>query len=265
MMYLNKLSTYLSGAKRRKLLPVLLSIALVFVFLTPLQASSATSSTKVVHVAAGTQYSTNLYVIKTGKPGPVVMIVGGVHGNETAGYKAADIVKDYSITRGTLLVLPQANKLAIQQHRRYTRGGSDLNRDFPRTSSQSADNTLSRSIYKVVRDYDVDWLIDMHEGYDYSTNKANSSVGQTLIYYPSTTTATMAKGIVNTLNKGISSSYREFHLLRYPTAGSLSRASGQFLKAHTFIFETCSKQTLSTRVNQQLKAARYLLNDLNMI
>ena len=30
-----------------------------------------------------------MYVINSGKPGPVVMVVGGVHGNEKAGYTAA--------------------------------------------------------------------------------------------------------------------------------------------------------------------------------
>lgn len=261
---MNKLSNYLLSVRKGKLLPVLLSFALVFVFLTPLQASSATDTAKVVRVASGTKYATNLYVITTGKPGPVVMVVGGVHGNETAGYKAADIVKDYSITRGTLLVLPEANKLAVDQHRRYAKGGSDLNRDFPQRSNESADNTLSKAIYKVVKDYDVDWLMDMHEGYDYSTDKSNSSVGQTLIYYPVDSTLGVAKDILTQVNRSISSSYREFQLLRYPVSGSLSRSSGQFLKVHSFIFETCSQQTLSTRVKQQIQAVNCLLDDLNM-
>lgn len=243
---------------------MLLSAALIFVFLTPLQASSATQSRKVIHLASGTKYETNLYVIKSTKPGPVVLIVGGVHGNETAGYKAAASVKDYSITRGTLLVIPQANKLAVNKHVRYISSMGDLNRDFPRTSYESADNTLSKAIYKIVKDYDVDWVMDMHEGYDYSTNPKNSSVGQTLIYYPSTGTSSVAKKITTTLNTGISSSYREFRLLKYPVKGSLARSSGQFQKAHSFIFETCSKQTLSTRISQQTKAAKCLLAALNM-
>lgn len=261
---MNKILHYCCSAKNRRFIPLLLTLALVFVFITPSQASSATVSRKVIKLAAGTKYQTNLYVIKSSKPGPVVMITGGVHGNETAGYKAAALVKDYSITRGTLLVIPQANKLADEKHVRYLSSMGDLNRDFPRTSKESADNTLARAIYKVVKDYDVDWLMDMHEGYDYSTNKANSSVGQTLIYYPSTATATAAKKIVKSLNSNISSSYRQFHLLRYPVAGSLARSAGQFQKAHSFIFETCSKQALSTRISQQTKAAKTLLSHLNM-
>jgi hypothetical protein len=234
----------------------MLLVLLTFAVL-PVNVSKAQTEQKVV-LASGTKYATNLYVIRSGKPGPVVMIVGGVHGNETAGYKAANLVKDYSIKSGTLLVVPQANKLAVEQHRRAASGGSDLNRSFP------SDTILARSIYSAVKKYNVDWLMDMHEGYDYSTNPSSSSVGQSLIYYPTGNTKTIAKSILAGANSSISSSYRKFHLLYMPVSGSLSRSSGQYLGVHSFIFETCSKETLSTRVNKQLKAANILLNKLNM-
>ncbi|MDD2586467.1 MAG: succinylglutamate desuccinylase/aspartoacylase family protein [Syntrophomonadaceae bacterium] len=225
--------------------------------------SNETKNGKVV-LASGTKYATNMYIIRSNKPGPVVMIVGGVHGNETAGYKAAAAVKDYSIKRGTLLVIPEANKLAVAQHRRSAKGGSNLNRAFPQSSSQSADTTLAKAIYSAVKKYDVDWLMDMHEGYDYAKNKSTSSVGQSLIYYPNSATKKVAGTIVSKLNRNISSSYKQFSLLRYPVKGSLARSTAQYLGVNSFIFETCSKQTLSTRVNNQLKAANTLLQQLNM-
>ncbi|NLB88238.1 MAG: succinylglutamate desuccinylase, partial [Syntrophomonadaceae bacterium] len=98
---------------------------------------------------------------------PVVMIVGGVHGNETAGYRAANNVKDYSIKKGTLLVIPEANKLAIEAGRRSASGESDLNRQFPQSRSASPKGTLAKALFEVVKEYDVDWLMDMHEGFDY--------------------------------------------------------------------------------------------------
>ncbi|PKM76847.1 MAG: hypothetical protein CVU90_10500 [Firmicutes bacterium HGW-Firmicutes-15] len=243
----------------------------VFVFSTvlampkPVQAatSSVTSSVKTEIIAQGTKYATELYVIESGVPGPVVMIVGGVHGNETAGYKAADQVKDYSIQKGTLIVLPQANKRADAAHTRDI-GGADLNRDFPTSKSDKPDNTLSTAIFNVVKEYNVDWLMDMHEGANYSKIKSSSSVGQSLIYYPAVQTKTIATSIVNTLNKGISTSYKDYSLLRYPTSGSLASASAKVLGVNSFIFETCSKDPLSTRIRYQLKAADMLLNYLQM-
>lgn len=221
-------------------------------------------SVTVKKVASGTKYETELYVIESGKPGPVVMIVGGVHGNEKAGYTAAHKVADYNITRGTLLVLPEANKRAVDRNRRYVKGEGDLNRDFPTTKSGRADGVLSRAILKTMKNYDVDWVMDMHEGYDYSKKTTSSSVGQSIIYYPSSKMTPLAKDIVNSLNKNISTSYKKFSLLRYPVKGSLARSAAVACGANSFIFETCSKQKLSTRVNYQLKAVNMLLDDLNM-
>lgn len=244
---------------------LLLVFTFTAVFVNPVHSMAASgSSTTVKTLAAGTKYATKLYVIKSGKPGPVVMIVGGIHGNEKAGYTAASKVTDWKISKGTLLVIPKANQRAININRRYVSGVGDLNRDFPRSSKDKPDTTLARAIWSVVKEYDVDWLMDMHEGFDYYKNKSTSSVGQSLIYYPHKTKATASK-IVSTLNSNISSSYKKFSLLRYPAKGSLARAAGQFLGVRAFIFETCNNPSLSVRVNYQLKAARTLLHQLNMM
>ena len=225
-----------------------------------LTAPAKTKRTTVT-IAAGTTYATPMYIIDSGVSGPVVMIVGGVHGNEPAGYTAAGKVKDWDIKKGKLIVLPQANKKAVENKTRTYNG--DLNRDFPQSSKESCDNTLSKSIYAAVKSYDVDWLMDMHEGYNYT--KISDSVGQSLIYYPTTTTKTMASAIVSKLNSGISTSYKKFSLFRYPVEGSLARASGQYLGVHAFIFETSDNPSLSVRVNYHLKAADTLLSRLGVI
>lgn len=232
----------------------------LFAGFTP--ASAATCTTEKVTLAAGTKYATPLYIIDSGVPGPVVMIVGGVHGNETAGYTAAAKVKDWEIKKGKLLVLPQANKLAVANHSRDYNG--NLNRQFPQGKTQSCDTTLAKSIYAAVKKYDVDWLMDMHEGYDYAKNPSTDSVGQSLIYYPNSSTQSIAKEITSTLNKGIDGTYHDFSLFKYPVGGSLARATGQYLGVHSFIFETCNKVPLTTRVSRQLKAATILLQDLDM-
>ena len=242
-------------------------IVALFILISPLAIplkSEAAASVQVKKIASGTKYETKLYVIKSGKAGPVVLIVGGVHGNETAGYKAALKVCDYRPTRGTLLVIPKANVLAIEDHQRVASGQTDLNRAFPSTKSGIANGTLAKSILKVIKDYDVDWVMDMHEGYDYAKSTSSSSVGQSLIYYPSSSTRTIGSRIVNSLNKYISLNRKEFSLLKYPARGSITRAAAVTVGARSFIFETCWKQSLDTRVSNQLKAANMLLNYLDM-
>jgi hypothetical protein len=218
----------------------------------------------VKKLASGTKFQTNLYVIKSGKAGPVVLIVGGVHGNEPAGYKAALRVCDFHPTRGTLLVIPEANVLAIKEGERVASGQTNLNRVFPKTKYGTAKGTLAKSILQVIKDYDVDWVMDMHEGYDYTKSKSDTSVGESLIYYPSSSTRTIGSKIVRTLNKDISSNRKEFVLLKYPVKGSLARGAAVTVGAKSFIFETCDKDNLSTRINYQLKAANMLLSYLDM-
>ena len=242
-------------------------IVALFILISPLSIplkAEAAASVQVKKIASGTKFETNLYVIKSGKPGPVVLIVGGVHGNETAGYKAALKVCSYRPTRGTLLVIPKANVLAIKAGNRKASGQIDLNRAFPSTKYGSADGTLAKSILNVIKDYDVDWVMDMHEGYDYTKSTSSSSVGQSLIYYPSSSTKTIGSRIVYNLNKYISLNRKEFTLLRYPAKGSISRTAAVTVGARSFIFETCWKQSLDTRVNYQLKAANMLLSYLDM-
>ncbi len=238
---------------------------LTAVFANPVQIEAATATQQKKVLASGKVSSTELYIIDSGKPGPVVMIVGGVHGNEKAGAKAASKYTNLKIKKGKLLVIPEANKRALDINKRKYPGGSDFNRSFPRSSKESADTYISRAIYKTIKDYDVDWLMDMHEGFDYYKNKKTDSVGQTLIHYPSTRMTSMGKKIVNTLNSNISKSIQKFTLLKYPVKGSLARSSGQYLGVNAFIFETSMKQTLATRINQQEKAANTLLKGLGML
>lgn len=228
-------------------------------------ASTASSgSVEVKTLASGSKYATELYVIESGKPGPVVLIVGGVHGNETAGYKAALQMCKVRPEIGTLLVIPEANKLAIAAKKRVAKGQADLNRAFPSTKSGNASGTLAKSILQVIKEYNVDWVMDMHEGYNYTKDPSSSSVGQSLIYYPDSDTKTIAASIVSLLNKNISSSLKKFSLLRYPVKGSIARAAAVTVGANSFIFETCTKETLSKRVDKQLTAANKLLSYLNM-
>ena len=62
-------------------------------------------------IAVGTEWETPYYRIETGKPGPTVMIVGGVHGNEPGGWQAAEQIASWELSRGSLLVVPRANIL----------------------------------------------------------------------------------------------------------------------------------------------------------
>ncbi len=213
-------------------------------------------------IAKGTTHETKYYVYDSGEKGPTVVVVGGVHGDEPAGAKAALQAKDYSVKKGKLVVIPEANKPALKKGTRTSSLG-DLNRDFPRTSSESADTYLAKGIWEVMTKYKPNWLIDMHEGYSY--HKVNSeSVGQSVIYYPNSGAASVAKAMAAAASKTVTVSSHTFSVLKYPVAGSLARAVSIRFGTNGMIVETCDKQTLSLRVSQHLAALNAMLSALGM-
>lgn len=226
------------------------------------QATAASVTTKTL--AKTTKYQkTTMYIIKSGKPGPVVMIVGGVHGNEPAGYQAADKIKKLRVKNGTLLVIPKANIAAVKSGTRGSSGVKDLNRQFPTSKSGKAVTNTAQSIWDTIKAYDVDYLIDLHEGYNYHKIKS-SSYGQTLIYYPLSGSKTVGQKIINKLNNRIGSSSKYFTLVKYPYKGTLARSTAQHLGIKSFTLETCKKSPLSVRVDNGVIATKSLLTQLGM-
>ena len=66
------------------------------------------------------------------RPGPTIVIVGGHHGDEPAGFAAAGLLAGYANTdHGSMIIIPQANPLACTMFSRYGgEGESDLNRCY---------------------------------------------------------------------------------------------------------------------------------------
>ncbi|KAB2952306.1 SH3 domain-containing protein [Heliorestis acidaminivorans] len=223
---------------------------------TPTGQASVTTKT----LGKGTSWETEMYVIKGVKEGPTVMIVGGVHGNEPAGFRAARQVKDWKIENGTLIVIPDANKVGINNNRRNSSFG-DLNRAFPQSNGANGSDALSRAIWAEYQNYKPQYVLDLHEGYDYNVQNKNS-VGQTIIYHPSGQMQSFANKLTSELNKGLPASKR-FNVLRNPVGGSLARAAGLH-GSEAAIFETCTKDPINTRVQYQIKAVEMFFDHAGM-
>ena len=124
-------------------------------------------------MAEGTRFATPYYVIAAKEPGPKVMIVGGVHGDETAGSKAAEAILEWTPRCGTLVVLPRANVPALKAKRRTIpdepAATANLNRNFPRAGKDEPPRgTPATEIWQLVKQIKPDWLVDLHEGGDFN-------------------------------------------------------------------------------------------------
>lgn len=99
------------------------------------------------------------------RPGPRVLIMGGVHGNETAGPIAIrQILAEFAdgrrqLERGTLSFVPVANPVAWAAGRRE--GDRNLNRDFrPSLSPENAEDRIASRLGPILASHDV--LVDLH-------------------------------------------------------------------------------------------------------
>lgn len=226
--------------------------------------SPASSAAEEQLLAAGTRYATPYYDNDSGISGPVVVVVGGMHGNEPAGYLAARRLAGLKPQKGRLIVIPEANKLAIETKTRTGSHPGDLNRAFPASRSDKPGSPLAASIWSLIERVRPDYLFDLHEGYDF--HKINKdSVGQSMIYYPVQGALEMAKAMQTAVNRGISNSRHHYSLLRYPVKGSLARAAGQLLGTRAMILETSRKQPLESRIEQHVTMVKAALARVGML
>lgn len=109
------------------------------------------------------------HVLHTDKPGPSVLILGGVHGNEINGI---EIVRRsieeqmYSlVTCGTVIVIPLLNVYGFINFSRDVADGKDVNRSFPGHLNGSLASRVARIITKKILPH-VDVALDFHTGGD---------------------------------------------------------------------------------------------------
>lgn len=219
-------------------------------------------------ITVGTEWSTAWHAIDSGQPGPKVLIVGGVHGNEPAGAAAADQIRYWSIHRGKLVVLPRANPAGLIANTRYLPGEPeelrDLNRNFAKTDeSAEPRGEVAEALWDFIKSERPDWLVDLHEGFDF-TQLNGKSVGSSIIRYSSPQTEAVVPLMLDALNRQIDDPEKDFIKRGPPVNGSLARAAAERLGAQTMILETTSKQPLSLRVRQHRLLVDCLLAHLGM-
>lgn len=124
---------------------------------------------------------------KTGRGKPVVMIIGGIHGDEISGIEKTREFKEYKISKGTLVIIPEANKEAVRNGNRTEYYMQDLNRSFFQNNNDKS-SKKAQEITKVIEEYKPNIILDCHESYyNYDENKdPNFYIGNTLIFQQNT-------------------------------------------------------------------------------
>ena len=220
-------------------------------------------------IAKGTDWATPYYVVDSAVPGPTVLVVGGMHGNEPAGAHAAEEIRYWTVSSGKLIVIPQANKAALALNARsqpatQEAGARDLNRCFPQREGQPPQGALAEGLWNFVRDNHPDWLIDLHEGVGLS-GTSSKSVAASIIAGNAQKVRKQAAQMIQAVNETIGEEKAKFTPKVNPIGGSLARAAFDRLGVGSMIVETSrTDQALSLRIRQHRVVVHRLLADLKM-
>ena len=226
--------------------------------LTGYVSGTATGTQSIRTLATGTAHETTLLVNDSGLPGLTAFVLGGVHGDEEAGYLAAANATRWQPDAGTLLVLPRANRPAIEAGTRTGPDG-DLNRQFP--LRQEPETALAREIWDVVEEFEPDLVIDLHESRGLYPD---GGLGQSLGFSPGGDLRNAAAVALDDSNATIDGTTQfEPRALPSPNEyprGVLVQRTAFERDIPSYIVETWEDLDLDARVRYQTALARRLLD-----
>lgn len=116
---------------------------------------------------SGTKIHINAHVFRSEYPGPTVLILGGVHGDEINGVETIrKLIFDDHFTDlqcGTVIAIPIVNIYGFINFSRAVPDGKDVNRSFPGNLNGSLASRVARVITMKILP-EVDYIIDLHTG-----------------------------------------------------------------------------------------------------
>ncbi|WP_428561941.1 MAG: M99 family carboxypeptidase catalytic domain-containing protein [Solidesulfovibrio sp. DCME] len=121
-------------------------------------------------VAASTAQGGNLdftlHKLDSGRPGPTILVVGGIQGDEPGGfYTAALLVSHYKIKSGAVWVVPNLNFLSMIHNSRGMHG--DMNRKFADLDPKDPEYEAIQKIKAIITDPRVEAVLHLHDGWGF--------------------------------------------------------------------------------------------------
>ena len=107
-----------------------------------------------------------IFIERAKKDGPVLLLLGGVHGDEINGVEIVRRIIRNKInkpTRGTIICIPVFNIFGFLHLSRKFPDGRDLNRVFPGSSKGSLASQFAHEFKKEIAPF-IDYVIDFHSG-----------------------------------------------------------------------------------------------------
>jgi len=121
----------------------------------------------VSELASGTKINIEAQVFRSKKAGPVMLVLGGVHGDEINGIeivrRAVKSQMFSNLNKGSIIAIPVLNVFGFINFSRELPDGKDVNRSFPGTNRGSLASRVANALSKNILPL-VDFGIDFHTG-----------------------------------------------------------------------------------------------------
>lgn len=121
----------------------------------------------VARLPSGTVIKLRVHVFRSKNPGPTLLVMGGVHGDEINGVETVRrMVEDkvfHNLEKGSVIAIPLLNVYGFINFSRDASDGKDVNRSFPGSSNGSLASRVAAALTKNVLPL-IDVGIDFHTG-----------------------------------------------------------------------------------------------------
>ncbi|WP_294146211.1 succinylglutamate desuccinylase/aspartoacylase family protein [uncultured Clostridium sp.] len=210
-----------------------------------------------------TPLETGFTILESGSPGKTVLVVGGIHGDETSGWMAADqLKKRRKLKSGTLIILSPANAPGSRNGERNVEQYRDLNRSFPGDKNRDLTDGLAASIFLKIREYSPDLVIDLHEAYREGSGR--DFLGNSLIITDSGTIDQLVFDLIVESQDGTIKTSAPFSCYNGTPAGSLNRTVTETLGIPAVTVEVSQEEPLETRIRNQIAVVERILGYYSM-
>lgn len=153
-----------------------------------------------------------------------ILILGATHGNEPVGYYATKKLMDMfnlqmiKPNNCQIYIVPAVNICGFRTNSRYNMFAFDINRNY------DTDSNINDQIKKIIKNNNIDLVIDIHEGFSFHKINKNS-LGSTVTFnFDDDKLGTM---ITSNVNKSIKENNKKFIIKKY---SELEERNGMLVK-----------------------------------
>ncbi|MBP3736722.1 MAG: poly-gamma-glutamate system protein [Lachnospiraceae bacterium] len=250
-------------------LSVLIPVLAAAFLLPACPVSAAAKEAEVYRLLEGTEEEIPVTCIRGREDGKKVYLVGGIHGDEIAGWIAAGYLRQESFDIGTVYIAAPINAYGAANCRRKTRSDRDINRNFPGDPGGTDAERIAAAVFADIADKEPDILIDLHEAHNRvveNMGTLSDDLHDALIFEDLTLFGDLALDVVLDVESGDEqaglSAWNGISIYGAPPAGSINRTVTQSLGIPSVTVETDRTKPLSIRVRQHLQMVHYILRSL---